>query len=114
MGLQYGTIPRKTVPRAEQPTAMDFSILWEFGVSVAPHVQNLVPLNFRSDSMRQNYCHTFSSTDLSNMPQCLQPFSVSSSKAIQKDIEFGTLSSKCKLPTVDFSFVYLLYLFLII
>ncbi|XP_055489059.1 transmembrane channel-like protein 2-B [Leucoraja erinacea] len=31
MGLQYGTIPRKTVPRAEQPTAMDFSILWEFG-----------------------------------------------------------------------------------
>ncbi|XP_078251396.1 transmembrane channel-like protein 2-A, partial [Rhinoraja longicauda] len=31
MGLQYGTIPRKTVPRAEQPTAMDFSVLWEFG-----------------------------------------------------------------------------------
>uniref|UniRef100_UPI00398EEA7B transmembrane channel-like protein 2-B n=1 Tax=Pristiophorus japonicus TaxID=55135 RepID=UPI00398EEA7B len=31
MGLQYGTIPRKTVPREEQPTAMDFSVLWEFG-----------------------------------------------------------------------------------
>ncbi|XP_072373738.1 transmembrane channel-like protein 2-B [Scyliorhinus torazame] len=31
MGLQYGSIPRKTVPRKEQPTAMDFSVLWEFG-----------------------------------------------------------------------------------
>ncbi|XP_051876605.1 transmembrane channel-like protein 2-B [Pristis pectinata] len=31
MGLPYGSIPRKTVPRAEQPTAMDFSVLWEFG-----------------------------------------------------------------------------------
>ncbi|XP_072447370.1 transmembrane channel-like protein 2-B [Chiloscyllium punctatum] len=31
MGLPYGSIPRKTVPRKEQPTAMDFSVLWEFG-----------------------------------------------------------------------------------
>ncbi|XP_015222731.2 transmembrane channel-like protein 2-B [Lepisosteus oculatus] len=30
MGLPYGSIPRKTVPRAEQPTAMDFSVLWDF------------------------------------------------------------------------------------
>ncbi|KAL2091953.1 hypothetical protein ACEWY4_011751 [Coilia grayii] len=31
MGLPYGTIPRKTVPRAEQARAMDFSVLFEFG-----------------------------------------------------------------------------------
>uniref|UniRef100_A0A3B1KDR2 Transmembrane channel-like protein n=1 Tax=Astyanax mexicanus TaxID=7994 RepID=A0A3B1KDR2_ASTMX len=31
MGLPYGTIPRKTVPRDEQETAMDFSVLFEFG-----------------------------------------------------------------------------------
>ncbi|XP_077158753.1 transmembrane channel-like protein 2 [Paroedura picta] len=30
MGTPYGSIPRKTVPRAEQPTAMDFSVLWDF------------------------------------------------------------------------------------
>ncbi|KAM9447116.1 transmembrane channel-like protein 2-B [Clarias gariepinus] len=31
MGLPYGSIPRKTVPREEQDTAMDFSVLFEFG-----------------------------------------------------------------------------------
>ncbi|KPP75658.1 transmembrane channel-like protein 2-like [Scleropages formosus] len=31
MGLPYGSIPRKTVPRAEQPTAMDYSVLMDFG-----------------------------------------------------------------------------------
>ncbi|XP_072569938.1 transmembrane channel-like protein 2-A isoform X1 [Paramormyrops kingsleyae] len=30
MGLPYGTIPRKTVPRAEQDTAMDYSVLMDF------------------------------------------------------------------------------------
>ncbi|XP_041914366.1 transmembrane channel-like protein 2-A isoform X2 [Alosa sapidissima] len=30
MGLPYGSIPRKTVPRAEQPTAMDYSVLMDF------------------------------------------------------------------------------------
>ncbi|XP_050795674.1 transmembrane channel-like protein 2 [Gopherus flavomarginatus] len=30
MGIPYGSIPRKTVPRAEQATAMDFSVLWDF------------------------------------------------------------------------------------
>ncbi|CAJ1067956.1 transmembrane channel-like protein 2-B [Xyrichtys novacula] len=30
MGLPYGSIPRKTVPRAEQATAMDFSVLFDF------------------------------------------------------------------------------------
>ncbi|XP_041915835.1 transmembrane channel-like protein 2-A [Alosa sapidissima] len=30
MGLPYGSIPRKTVPRAEQPTAMDYSVLMNF------------------------------------------------------------------------------------
>lgn len=34
MGVPYGTIPRKTVPRAEQPTAMDFSVLWDFEVGI--------------------------------------------------------------------------------
>ncbi|XP_032367545.1 transmembrane channel-like protein 1 [Etheostoma spectabile] len=31
MGRPYGSIPRKTVPRAEAPTAMDFAVLWDFG-----------------------------------------------------------------------------------
>ncbi|XP_027888483.1 transmembrane channel-like protein 2-B isoform X1 [Xiphophorus couchianus] len=31
MGLPYGSIPRKTVPRDEQDTAMDFSVLFDFG-----------------------------------------------------------------------------------
>ncbi|KAG7264522.1 hypothetical protein CRUP_001756 [Coryphaenoides rupestris] len=31
MGLPHGAIPRKTVPRAEQPTAMDISVLLDFG-----------------------------------------------------------------------------------
>ncbi|XP_076020797.1 transmembrane channel-like protein 2-B [Genypterus blacodes] len=31
MGLPYGTIPRKTVPREEHDKAMDFSVLFEFG-----------------------------------------------------------------------------------
>uniref|UniRef100_A0A8C4X500 Transmembrane channel-like protein n=1 Tax=Erpetoichthys calabaricus TaxID=27687 RepID=A0A8C4X500_ERPCA len=30
LGLHYGSIPRKTVPRDEQDTAMDFSTLWDF------------------------------------------------------------------------------------
>ncbi|XP_029295914.1 transmembrane channel-like protein 1 [Cottoperca gobio] len=31
MGRPYGTIPRKTVPRAEAASAMDFAVLWDFG-----------------------------------------------------------------------------------
>ncbi|XP_051278933.1 transmembrane channel-like protein 2-B [Dicentrarchus labrax] len=31
MGLPYGSIPRKTVPREEQETAMDYSVLFDFG-----------------------------------------------------------------------------------
>ncbi|XP_035514021.1 transmembrane channel-like protein 2-B [Morone saxatilis] len=31
MGLPYGSIPRKTVPRNEQETAMDYSVLFDFG-----------------------------------------------------------------------------------
>ncbi|KAM4842692.1 transmembrane channel-like protein 2 [Thomomys bottae] len=30
MGMPYGSIPRKTVPRAEEAKAMDFSVLWDF------------------------------------------------------------------------------------
>ncbi|XP_070444086.1 transmembrane channel-like protein 2 [Equus przewalskii] len=30
MGTPYGSIPRKTVPRAEEEKAMDFSVLWDF------------------------------------------------------------------------------------
>lgn len=33
MGRPYGSIPRKTVPRAEEASAMDFAVLWDFGVS---------------------------------------------------------------------------------
>uniref|UniRef100_A0A3Q3X1E2 Transmembrane channel-like protein n=1 Tax=Mola mola TaxID=94237 RepID=A0A3Q3X1E2_MOLML len=32
MGLPYGSIPRKTVPRAEQATAQDYSVLMDFNV----------------------------------------------------------------------------------
>lgn len=32
MGMPYGSIPRKTVPRAEEERAMDFSVLWDFEV----------------------------------------------------------------------------------
>ncbi|XP_061586207.1 transmembrane channel-like protein 2-B [Cololabis saira] len=31
LGLPYGSVPRKTVPRDEQDTAMDFSVLFDFG-----------------------------------------------------------------------------------
>ncbi|XP_066567849.1 transmembrane channel-like protein 1 [Amia ocellicauda] len=31
MGKPYGTMPRKTVPRNEEATAMDFAVLWDFG-----------------------------------------------------------------------------------
>lgn len=34
MGLPYGSIPRKTVPRAEQDTAQDYSVLMDFNVSL--------------------------------------------------------------------------------
>uniref|UniRef100_A0A3Q3N4L7 Transmembrane channel-like protein n=1 Tax=Labrus bergylta TaxID=56723 RepID=A0A3Q3N4L7_9LABR len=34
MGLPYGSIPRKIVPRAEQDTAMDFSVLFDFRVRI--------------------------------------------------------------------------------
>lgn len=34
MGLPYGSLPRKTVPREEQDTAMDFSVLFDFNVSL--------------------------------------------------------------------------------
>ncbi|XP_066242716.1 transmembrane channel-like protein 2 [Saccopteryx leptura] len=30
MGMPYGSIPRKTVPRAEEEKAMDFAVLWDF------------------------------------------------------------------------------------
>uniref|UniRef100_A0A3P8Y5Z9 Transmembrane channel-like protein n=1 Tax=Esox lucius TaxID=8010 RepID=A0A3P8Y5Z9_ESOLU len=32
MGLPYGSIPRKTVPRAEQATAQDYSVLMDFNI----------------------------------------------------------------------------------
>lgn len=32
MGVPYGSIPRKTVPREEQATAMDYAVLFDFGV----------------------------------------------------------------------------------
>ncbi|XP_040898474.1 transmembrane channel-like protein 1 isoform X1 [Toxotes jaculatrix] len=31
MGKPYGSIPRKTVPRAEEASAMDFAVLWDCG-----------------------------------------------------------------------------------
>uniref|UniRef100_A0A669CLR7 Transmembrane channel-like protein n=1 Tax=Oreochromis niloticus TaxID=8128 RepID=A0A669CLR7_ORENI len=34
MGLPYGSVPRKTVPRAEQDTAQDYSVLMDFNVSL--------------------------------------------------------------------------------
>lgn len=34
MGLPYGSIPRKTVPREDQATAMDYAVLLDFGVRI--------------------------------------------------------------------------------
>ncbi len=34
MGKPYGSIPRKTVPREEEATAMNFAVLWDFGVNL--------------------------------------------------------------------------------
>ncbi|XP_008279047.1 transmembrane channel-like protein 1 [Stegastes partitus] len=31
MGRPYGSMPRKTVPRGEEASAMDFAVLWDFG-----------------------------------------------------------------------------------
>uniref|UniRef100_A0A3Q1FN05 Transmembrane channel-like protein n=1 Tax=Acanthochromis polyacanthus TaxID=80966 RepID=A0A3Q1FN05_9TELE len=31
MGRPYGSMPRKTVPRGEETSAMDFAVLWDFG-----------------------------------------------------------------------------------
>ncbi|XP_063050153.1 transmembrane channel-like protein 1 [Engraulis encrasicolus] len=31
MGRPYGSLPRKTVPRPDEATAMDFAVLWDFG-----------------------------------------------------------------------------------
>ncbi|XP_023151666.2 transmembrane channel-like protein 1 [Amphiprion ocellaris] len=31
MGRPYGSMPRKTVPRSEETSAMDFAVLWDFG-----------------------------------------------------------------------------------
>lgn len=33
MGLPYGSIPRKTVPREDQDRAMDYAVLTDFNVS---------------------------------------------------------------------------------
>ncbi|XP_077456033.1 transmembrane channel-like protein 1 isoform X5 [Stigmatopora argus] len=34
MGRPYGSIPRKTVPRADEGGAMDFAVLWDFGEAI--------------------------------------------------------------------------------
>ncbi|CDQ96354.1 unnamed protein product [Oncorhynchus mykiss] len=47
MGLPYGSIPRKTVPRAQQAKAMDYSVLLDFGVrifGVMPYLSTLLSL----------------------------------------------------------------------
>lgn len=38
MGMPYGSLPRKTVPREEQDSAMDFSVLFEFGVRISKNL----------------------------------------------------------------------------
>lgn len=42
MGLPYGSIPRKTVPREDQDTAMDYSVLTDFNVSYLSYVCQLI------------------------------------------------------------------------
>lgn len=34
MGKPYGSTPRKTVPREEEASAMNFAVLWDFGVNL--------------------------------------------------------------------------------
>lgn len=57
MGLPYGSIPRKTVPRAEQATAQDYSVLMDFNVSFQftipmffPNVNKIIPTRSASVS----------------------------------------------------------------
>lgn len=47
MGRPYGSIPRKTVPRAEEGSAMDFAVLWDFGVSYTIYAQHHTPFFFK-------------------------------------------------------------------
>lgn len=50
MGLPYGSIPRKTVPREEQATAMDLSVLLDFGVRFRINSFMIIIDNMISDS----------------------------------------------------------------
>uniref|UniRef100_G3PC95 Transmembrane channel-like protein n=1 Tax=Gasterosteus aculeatus aculeatus TaxID=481459 RepID=G3PC95_GASAC len=54
MGLPYGSIPRKTVPREEQDTAMDFSVLIDFGVRKVAPCSNLH--SFDAYLYQQGFC----------------------------------------------------------
>lgn len=38
MGLHAGSIPRKTIPRDQQATAMNYGVLSEFGVKKISYV----------------------------------------------------------------------------
>jgi len=40
MGKPYGSLPRKTVPRVEEASAMNFAVLWDFGVKSIILVNN--------------------------------------------------------------------------
>lgn len=50
MGLPYGSIPRKTVPREEQDTAQDYSVLMDFNVSLKLIIQD----SLRTEKVNMN------------------------------------------------------------
>lgn len=55
MGRPYGSIPRKTVPRAEESSAMDFAILWDFGVSYSCATSSEIRMFlFAADNLNRN------------------------------------------------------------
>ncbi|TRY81953.1 hypothetical protein DNTS_013399 [Danionella cerebrum] len=54
MGRPYGSIPRKTVPREEEANAMNFAVLWDFGVQKPTTIQMFVARR-DEDQMKEGF-----------------------------------------------------------
>lgn len=69
MGRPYGSIPRKTVPRPEESSAMDFAVLWDFGVSFQCTASSKTSMYFycKQTSLKIFFCRVMLSTQSSFM-----------------------------------------------
>uniref|UniRef100_A0A8C6PFM1 Transmembrane channel-like protein n=1 Tax=Nothobranchius furzeri TaxID=105023 RepID=A0A8C6PFM1_NOTFU len=56
MGLPYGSIPRKTVPRSDQATEMDLSVLLDFGVRIIADISWEMLFKYSCFCLQQGYC----------------------------------------------------------